>query len=75
MITDLGGFSVDPEAAIVLVCVFLGVPPLFLLNGQTFTNSLIALCFFLVATALCTATAFDRRSRSIKRGAGGSPRC
>jgi hypothetical protein len=49
------------RAAIVVVCLCVGVIPLLLLNGQTFTNSLIALSYFLVSIVLCVATALDRR--------------
>ena len=47
---------------IVLACLLLGVLPLLQLNGEAFTNSLIALPSFLAATAVCIATALDRRT-------------
>jgi hypothetical protein len=50
------------RAAIVVVCLCFGVIPLWLLNGQTLTNSLIALPFFLVSIVLCVASALDRRT-------------
>ena len=50
------------RVTIVLACLFLAVVPLLQLNGQQFTNSLISLPFFLAATALCIATAVDRRT-------------
>ncbi len=46
---------------VVLVCVCVGVIPLWLLNGQTFTNTLIALPFFLIPIVLCAVFALDRR--------------
>ena len=45
-----------------LVCFCIGVIPLLLLNGQTFTNTLIALPFFLIPIVLCAAFALDRRT-------------
>lgn len=57
------------RAAIVLVCLCVGVVPLWLLNGQTFTNSVIALPFFLVPIVLCAATALDRRTPEHQRRA------
>jgi hypothetical protein len=50
------------RTTIVAACLFLGVLPLLQLNGQAFTNALFALPFFLAATALCSATALDRRT-------------
>lgn len=45
-----------------VVCICVGVIPLLLLNGQTFTNTLIALPFFLVPIVLCATFALDRRT-------------
>jgi hypothetical protein len=50
------------RTTIVVACLFLGVLPLLQLNGQAFTNALIALPFFLAATALCSATALSGRT-------------
>jgi len=50
------------RAIVVLVCLSVGVIPLLSLNGQTFTNSLIALPFFLIPIVLCAATALDPRT-------------
>jgi hypothetical protein len=56
-------------AATVLVCLCVGVSPLCLLNGQTFTNSLIALPFFSASIVLCAAFALDRRTPEDRRRA------
>jgi len=58
------------KATVVLVCLCVGVIPLLLLNGQTFTNSLIALPFFLVPIVLCAAYALDRRTPRDQKRAG-----
>jgi hypothetical protein len=50
------------RTTIVVACLFLGVLPLLQLNGQAFTNALVALPFLLATTALCIATALDRRT-------------
>jgi hypothetical protein len=50
------------RTTIVVVCLLLGVLPLLQLNGQALTNALIALPSVLAATALCSATALDRRT-------------
>ncbi len=50
------------RVAIVLVCLCMGAIPLCLLNGQTFTNALIALPFFLVPIVVCAAFAQDQRT-------------
>jgi len=50
------------RVTIVLLCLCVGAIPLCLLNGQTFTNSLVALPFFLVPIVLCAAFALDRRT-------------
>ncbi len=47
---------------LVCLCIFVGLNPLLLLNGQTFTNTLIAFPFFLVPVVLCAAHALDRRT-------------
>jgi len=57
------------KAIVVLVCLCVGVIPLLLLNGQTFTNSLIALPFFLVPIVLCAVGALDRRTPKDQRRA------
>ncbi len=50
------------RVTIVLVCLCVGLIPLCLLNGQSFTNTLIALPFFLVPIVLCAAYSLDRRT-------------
>ncbi len=50
------------RVVIVLVCLFVGIVPLLLLNGQTFTNTLVAIPFFLVPIILCARFAIDRRT-------------
>ena len=50
------------RVTIVLFCLCVGLIPLCLLNGQTFTNSLIALPFFLAPIVLGVSFALDRRT-------------
>ena len=57
------------RVTIVLACLFLGVLPLLQLNGQAFTNALLALPSFLVATAVCLATSLDRRTPELRKRA------
>ena len=57
------------RVTIVLVCLCVGVIPLLLLNGQTFTNTLIALPFFLISIVLCAAFALDRRTQEDQKRA------
>jgi hypothetical protein len=57
------------RVTIVLACLLLGVVPLLQLNGQAFTNALIALPLFLAATALCIATSLDRRTPEHRKSA------
>ena len=59
---------------IVLACVVLGVLPLFQLDGQSFTNALIALPFFLAATASALRRPRVGARRNIERGHGDSCR-
>ena len=59
----------------VLACLFLGVLPLLQLNGQVFTNSLIALPFFLAATSLCQRRPWVGVPQSVETGPGDSQRC
>lgn len=62
------------RVAKVLACLFLGVLPLLQLNGQVFTNSLIALPFFLAATASALRRPRVGARRNIERGHGDSCR-
>ena len=48
--------------AAALICLIAGVPFPLLLNGQTFTNSLIGIAFSSAAVALCVAA---ERARSL----------
>ncbi len=41
------------KASIVLVCICTALIPLLLLNGQTFTNSLVAATLMLIPISLC----------------------
>ncbi len=50
------------KVAIVLLFLCLGLIPLWLLNGQIFTNTLVAIPFFLVPIVLCARFAMDRRT-------------
>ena len=50
------------KVIIVLICLCVGVLPLLLLDGQTFTNALAALFFYLVAIVLCARFARDQRT-------------
>jgi hypothetical protein len=57
------------RVSIVLACISFGVLPLLLLNGQTFTNALITLTFFLVSTLLCGDFARDHRTSADQKTA------
>jgi hypothetical protein len=57
------------RVAVILVCLCVGAIPLCLLNGQTFTNALVALPFFLIPVILCAAFALDRRTPDDRRRA------
>ena len=57
------------RVTIVLACLCIGAIPLFLLNGQTFTNTLIALPFFLISIVLSAAFHLDRRTRESQKRA------
>ena len=52
--------------AIVLACLAVAAIPLLLLNGQTFTNSLVSLAALAAAIGTCTAALFDRRVSSVR---------
>ena len=49
------------RARIAVACMCAGVLPLLLLDGQFFTHSLLALPFFLAATAVTALSALDSR--------------
>jgi hypothetical protein len=53
--------------AIVLACLAVAAIPLLLLNGQTFTNSLVSLAALAAAIGTCTAALFDRRVSSVRK--------
>ncbi len=57
------------RVAIVLMCLSVGLVPLLLLNGQTFTNRLVAIPVFLVPIVLCARFAMDRRTPDVQRRA------
>jgi hypothetical protein len=57
------------RVTIILAGLCVGAVPLFLLNGQTFTNTLIALPFLLIAIVLCAAFHLDRRTRESQKRA------
>jgi hypothetical protein len=59
------------KVIIVLLCLFVGITRLWLLNGQTFTNALIALPFFSAAVALSAASALRHRTPGYQRMAWG----
>jgi hypothetical protein len=59
------------KVIIVLLCLFVGTARLGLLNGQTFTNALYALPFFLAAAVISAATFLDRRTSGYRRWAWG----
>jgi hypothetical protein len=59
------------KATIVFCCVILGVVPQLLLNGQVFTNALVALPFLTTAAVVSAATFLDRRTPGRRRWAWG----
>jgi hypothetical protein len=59
------------KVTIVLSCLLVGTAWLCLLNGQTFTNSLVALPFFLAAVVVSAAAFLEPRLSNSRRWAWG----
>ena len=53
--------------AMLLVCLAITAIPLLLLNGQTFTNTLVSLAALAAAIGICAASYFDRRISAVSK--------